>query len=89
MKPYKIFIKKSAVKELKHLPKNQIKRITVLINSLSSDPRPRNCKKLKAYNNLWRIRSGDYRIIYSIDDKNKTVNILEIVKRQDAYFSKK
>jgi len=85
MRKYKINFKKSAIKELRNLPEKEIKRISILIRNLSYDPRPPGCKKLKAYSNLWRIRSGNYRIIYSIEDQILTIEILEIVNRKDAY----
>lgn len=85
MNRYTISFKKSAIKELYKLPKKEIARITELITSLSVNPRPSTCKKLKGYKNLWRIRSGNYRVIYSIQNQILVVEILEIVDRKDAY----
>jgi len=82
---YTINFKKSAIKELRSLPVKEIKRISTLIENLSNNPRPFGCKKLRGYDNLWRIRSGNYRIIYSIEDKILTIEILEIINRKDAY----
>ncbi len=85
MNRYKVSVKKSAIKELKNLPKKEATRISILIVGLSDNPRPSGCKKLKGYLNLWRIRSGNYRVIYSIEDKIFIVEILEILNRKDAY----
>ncbi len=85
MSKYKINFKKSAIKELRVLSGKEIKRISILIGNLSNNPRPSGCKKLKGYSNLWRIRSGNYRIIYSIEDQILIIEILEIVNRKDAY----
>ena len=85
MNKYKINFKKSALKELHELPNREVIRITTLIASLSNNPRPSRCKKLKGYKDLWRVRSGNYRVIYSIKDQILVVEILEIVNRKDAY----
>ncbi|MEP7171752.1 MAG: type II toxin-antitoxin system RelE/ParE family toxin, partial [Bacteroidota bacterium] len=66
---YKIAIRKQALKELEHFPVHINKKISKKIDSLTDNPRPRGCRKLKGeHEELWRIKSGDYRIIYSIDD---------------------
>ena len=85
MNKYTINFKKSVIKELHKLPNKEVSRITKLIATLSTDPRPSGCKKLKGYPNLWSVRSGNYRVIYSIDDQILIVDILEIVDRIDAY----
>lgn len=85
MNKYTIDFKKSALKELHKLPNKEVSEITKVIASLSDDPRPSGCKKLKGYANLWRVRSGNYRVIYSIEDQILIVEILEVVNRKDAY----
>lgn len=83
---YKITFKDSASKELQRLSKSVIKKIVLSINGLSENPRPDGVKKLKDSNeNLYRIRVGDYRIIYVIDDGIKIVNIRRIGHRKDIY----
>jgi mRNA interferase RelE/StbE len=52
---------------------------------LAGDPRPHGCKKLRAKHDQYRIRIGDYRVIYEIDDKTVTVLIVRISHRKDAY----
>ncbi len=85
MNKYEVGLKKSAIKELRRLPKKDATRVSTLIEELSDNPRPSGCKKLKGYSNLWRVRSGNYRIIYSVEDEILIVEILEIVDRKDAY----
>jgi mRNA interferase RelE/StbE len=81
---YKILIKPSAVKELKKIPKKELKKITDRIQALSSDPRPPGCEKLAAQN-AYRIRQGTYRIIYTIEDDQLIILIIKIGHRRDIY----
>jgi mRNA interferase RelE/StbE len=83
---YKTIIDISAEKDIERFPVNAIKRIVKAIDGLSTDPRPVGAKKLKGSDeNLYRIRSGDYRIIYAINDGVRIVNIRRIRHRRDVY----
>ena len=84
MANYKIFIKSSAAKELARLPKKDIQRITSKIKSLSADPRPHGCEKLSAQER-YRIRQGNYRIVYSIEDDKLIVYVIKIAHRIAVY----
>jgi mRNA interferase RelE/StbE len=84
MAKYKITIKKSAVKELQNIPKKDLRRIVKRIQSLSLNPRPQGCQKLSGRNHL-RIRQRDYRIVYSVDDKDRIVDIVKIGHRREIY----
>ncbi len=87
MKLYQVVVGKIASKELKKLPKREVQRIFPKIKNLSSQPRPDGCKKLKSQNeDLWRIRIGDYRVIYSIDDSVNIIDIRRIGHRRDIYI---
>ncbi len=86
MVSYKILIKPSAVKELKSLPKKDCRRITSKIQSLSKEPRPQGCEKLSAQER-YRIRQGNYRIVYSIEDDKLIVYVVKIAHRRDVYES--
>jgi mRNA interferase RelE/StbE len=87
MKIYQIVIGKIASKELRKLPKGEVQRIFPKIKSLSSQPRPEGSKKLKSQSeNLWRIRIGDYRVIYSIDDSVNIVDVRRVGHRRDIYL---
>jgi mRNA interferase RelE/StbE len=83
----KIIINKSVMKVLRKLPKDLLIRISRAIDGLSNDPRPVGCKKLKAYDNLYRIRVGDCRISYAIEDDRLIVLIIEAAPCGGAYRS--
>src|SRR5438105_4569034 len=81
---YQIIVSNSAEKDLDKLPVIALKKIEVAIDHLSNEPRPAGCKKLKGRNeDLWRIRVGDYRIIYSIADKIQIIDIRRVRHRKD------
>jgi mRNA interferase RelE/StbE len=83
---YIVTFKNSAYKELERLPKATVRKIAAAIDGLEIDPRPVGVKKLKDSNeDLYRIRVGDYRVIYAINDGIKIVNILRIGHRKDIY----
>jgi len=82
---YEIVFARSARKDLQKLSNMEINRILKKIEMLEFDPRPPGCEKLKGEDNLWRIRTGSYRIIYAISDKSKLVDICLIRHHKDAY----
>ena len=63
-------------------------RVLSKIESLSSVPRPHDSRKLRAQSGLWRVRIGDYRVIYSINDERRVVDVAGIRHRSDAYRTK-
>jgi mRNA interferase RelE/StbE len=81
---YSILILRGAQKELSDLPKTTYERIKDAIRKLADDPKPRGIRKLSGRNG-WRIRIGDYRVIYEIDNQNNSVTILHIGHRRDVY----
>ena len=82
---YSIGLKKSAIKELASIPKPFNQHIASAIDSLSNNPRPEGVKKLKGEEDAYRIRVGDYRIIYTIEDVIRIVEIHRVRHRRDAY----
>ena len=84
---YTVVINKSAKKELHQISSRFTSAIVHAIWSLADEPRPRGCKKLigKLYNNMWRIRVGDYRILYLIEDVVKVIDVKRIGHRKDIY----
>ena len=82
---YTIIYKKGIDKELARLPKSDYLRITEKILSLAYNPRPHSCKKLIGSTNEYRIRSGNYRVIYTVADDVLTVVIIKIAHRKDVY----
>ncbi len=85
MGKYSLDIKPSARKELENLSDTLIARLVPKIEGLATDPRPTGCRKLRGYKDLWRIRVGDYRIAYIIDDDRKVVSITRIAHRRNIY----
>jgi mRNA interferase RelE/StbE len=82
---HELRIGRSAAKELESVPDKVIDRVAAKIDSLSTQPRPAGCKKLRGGDDLWRVRVGDYRIIYAIDDTQSIVEIRVIRHRKAAY----
>jgi mRNA interferase RelE/StbE len=81
---YKILIKPSAVKELKKISNPDFDRITERIRKLSSEPHPKGCEKL-SHQEKYRVRQGNYRIIYLVDDPNQEIIIYKIGHRREVY----
>jgi mRNA interferase RelE/StbE len=82
---YKIEILKGALKQLKKLSPEIQERIQVKIDDLATEPRPNGVKKLKGKENAYRIRVGEYRVIYDIFDNILLINIVEIGHRSKVY----
>jgi mRNA interferase RelE/StbE len=86
---YEVIVTEVAEKALDHLPKKEIDRITKKIASLASDPRPRGCEKMEGADKDYRVRVGNYRIIYNIEDKQLLVLVIDIGPRKDIYRRRK
>ena len=82
---YQILLERHAEKDLKSLDKAIYKRVKRSLLSLKENPRPIGSKKLRDHGNEWRIRIGDWRILYEIDDKSKLVRIFRVKHRSKAY----
>jgi mRNA interferase RelE/StbE len=85
MASYQIEWKSSARKELKKLPPEVIRKIIDAVESLADNPQPPNCRKLVGSEQTWRIRVGDYRIIYNIFSSILIIEIVRVAHRKDAY----
>ena len=85
MADYRISFANSARKELEGLAAEVVRRVFPKIEALAARPRPPGCRKLQGLKNLWRIRIGPYRVIYSIDDERRLVDIVAIRHRSKAY----
>jgi mRNA interferase RelE/StbE len=81
---YKIIIDKYAIRQLKILPANEIPKIKAKIIELSHNPRPNGYIKLKGVE-AYRVRLGDYRIIYEINDEKVIVTVIAIAHRREIY----
>jgi mRNA interferase RelE/StbE len=81
---YHVSLLRSAQKELTNLPKQEYPRVRDALKALCEEPRPPGCKKLKGRDG-WRIRVGDYRVVYDINDAEGTILVVHIGHRRDVY----
>lgn len=86
MAGYNIFFKESVRKDLDAIPRGDLLRIMVRIGNLADDPRPAGCEKLSGQDK-YRIRQGNYRIVYSIQDTELTVWVVKVGHRREVYRS--
>jgi mRNA interferase RelE/StbE len=84
MERYSIFIKKSAAKELEGLPKKDLVKVLARIEGLAENPRPPGAEKLAGLD-LYRVRQGSYRIVYSVEDRVLTVWVVKVGHRREVY----
>ncbi len=85
MEPYSIDFLRTARKELASLPQSIQKRIASEIEALKTNPRPPGVKALKSGEGRLRLRVGDYRIIYRVDDAQKGVLVVKVGPRRNIY----
>jgi mRNA interferase RelE/StbE len=81
---YSITIKRSAEKDLNKLPKNDRDKAVKIILGLAENPRPKGCAKLK-FKEGWRVRFGDYRIIFEINDSDRKITVIGVKHRRETY----
>lgn len=84
MASYSLLIKWSAAKELEALGITDRRRIITRIEALAAEPRPPRCEKLSDQE-YYRVRQGDYRVVYSVDDRTSTVLVVKVGHRRDVY----
>ena len=82
---YHVTLSASAKRELRDLPSQVVERVWPKLRDLAAEPRPQGCKKLYGNKNRWRIRIGDYRVVYAIDDTTKIVDITRVAHRREVY----
>lgn len=82
---YTLQFKRAPEKLLNRLPRELVQRLTKAIDNLAINPRPRGVEKMEGYDYLYRIRVGDWRIIYAIEDDQLIVLVIEIGHRSDVY----
>lgn len=82
---FEVFLERAAEADLKRLSKEIFDRIIPHIKALAKDPRPPGCRKLSGSKNDWRIRIGDYRILYEVDDKARTAKVFRVKHRRESY----
>jgi mRNA interferase RelE/StbE len=81
---YSLSVLRRAQKELAQIPHGDYERVVEAIGDLTDNPRPVGCRKLAAREG-WRIRVGDFRVIYEIDDGQRSVTVLHVGNRRDVY----
>ena len=82
---YSVEILPRALKELEKISDPSYRRIVNIIDDLKNQPRPAQTLKLKGHEHRWRIRTGDYRILYEIHESTKTVIVFRVAHRKEAY----
>jgi mRNA interferase RelE/StbE len=85
MPPYEVVFKPSVEKDLRPLPLSVIERVFTRIDALGNDPFPRQAVKLAGAEQLYRIRIGDYRIVYEVDTEIRQITIHYVRHRRDVY----
>ena len=82
---YRLLIERAAEKDIQKLPTTVHDRIIAAIQGLSISPRPPGCRKLAGLDDTWRIRVGDYRIVYDIADTVRVINVVRVRHRREVY----
>lgn len=82
---YEVLIERGVERDLKRLPLREFNRIVRAMKDLAQVPRPSGSRKLVGSERDWRLRVGDYRVLYEIDDAGKIVHILHVKHRREAY----
>lgn len=82
---YQVYLERRAWEDIGRLPKPIPDQAAVKVRSLKDNPRPPGCRKIAGSHSDWRIRLGNYRILYEIDDAAKRVNVMHIRHRREAY----
>lgn len=82
---YSVFLERAAERDLDRLPSRLHDRVIAAIQKLATNPRPSGCRKLTGSENDWRVRVGDYRVVYEIDDKARELRVNRIRNRREVY----
>ncbi len=82
---YEVLLERRAEKDLKRLTRDVFERVVSRLRSLSEDPKPSGSRKITGSKNDWRVRVGEYRIIYEIDDRKKAIRVMRIRHRKEVY----
>ncbi len=85
LSPYSLSLLPAARRDLRKLPSDVHDRIEATMSLLESNPRPPGCRKLVGFKNEWRLRVGDYRVLYIIDDDQSLVIVARVAHRREAY----
>ena len=83
--PYRVLFTRRAERDFSTLPRRERERLARRIDALATDPRPKGVKKLVGPDAFYRLRAGDYRIIYTVEDNVVTVTVVRVGHRRDIY----
>ena len=82
---YEVYLEKAAERDLRRLSEKIFGRIVPKIRALAENPRPYGCRKITGSRNDWRIRIGEYRVVYEIEEETSTVRIMRVRHRREVY----
>ena len=82
---HEVYLERAAERDLKRLSGRDFRRVVARIKALADDPRPQGCRKITGSKSDWRVRVGDYRIIYEVQDKEEVVRVMRVRHRREAY----
>ena len=82
---YEVLLERRAQRDIKKLPAEVFHRIIPSIRALAEDPKPPGCRKIAGSKNDWRIRIGEYRVIYEIDENAEAVKVMRVRHRREVY----
>lgn len=82
---YEVQLERAAERDLRRLSQESYWRVIPHVSSLAENPRPVGCRKITRSKNDWRIRIGDYRVVYEIDDEAKVVRVMRVRHRREVY----
>jgi mRNA interferase RelE/StbE len=82
---YRVLLERTAEKDLSRLSSEIFKRVVVAIQGLAANPRPPGCRKLTGSRHDWRIRIGDYRVVYEIADEIRVIRVNRVRHRREVY----
>jgi mRNA interferase RelE/StbE len=85
MATYRIEVSATAERQIRKLPRPDQVRVLRVIQALSRDPRPPGCRKLSGTDDVFRVRAGRYRVLYSIEDRRLVIIVLKVGDRKDVY----
>ena len=85
MKRYAVEFTTAAAREIRKLDRQVARRILSQIDGLATEPRPAGCRKLVGEADAWRIRIGEYRVLYEVHDRTLTVSVVRVAHRRDVY----
>jgi len=82
---YEVLLERRAERDLKRLPKEVFDRLIPHLETLSENPKPSGCRKISGAKSDWRIRIGDYRVVYEVSEEENAVKVMRIRHRKDVY----